>query len=60
MHRSLSVILSNLRRWLERQQPGALVLVAPSDHLMPDPASFREAAAEGARRAALLAPTRGG
>lgn len=38
--------------WLERLQPAALVLVAPSDHLMPDPASFRLAAAEGARRAA--------
>jgi mannose-1-phosphate guanylyltransferase/mannose-6-phosphate isomerase len=38
--------------WLERHAPAALVLVAPSDHLMPDPASFRAAAAEGARRAA--------
>ncbi|MCA3555042.1 mannose-1-phosphate guanylyltransferase/mannose-6-phosphate isomerase [Aestuariivirga sp.] len=37
--------------WLERQAPGALALVAPSDHLMPDPASFRLAVAAGARRA---------
>jgi len=27
--------------------PGALVLVAPSDHLIPDPQSFREAVAAG-------------
>lgn len=38
--------------WLERQAPGGLVLVAPSDHLMPDPASFRLAIEAGARRAA--------
>jgi len=30
--------------WLEKHAPGTLVLVAPSDHLMPDPASFRAAA----------------
>lgn len=38
--------------WLERQSPGALVLVAPSDHLMPDPASFRLAVSTAAGRAA--------
>jgi len=38
--------------WLEQHQPGALVLVAPSDHLMPDPASFRAIAAAASRRAA--------
>ena len=37
--------------WLEGRAPGALMLVAPSDHLMPDPASFRLAVATGARRA---------
>ncbi len=29
---------------LEAQAPGALMLVAPSDHVIPDPARFREAA----------------
>jgi len=38
--------------WLEQQEPGALVLVAPSDHLMPDPASFRLAAGAAAAHAA--------
>ncbi|WP_374330508.1 mannose-1-phosphate guanylyltransferase/mannose-6-phosphate isomerase [Aestuariivirga sp.] len=38
--------------WIEQQAPGGLVLVAPSDHLMPDPESFRVAVAAGARRAA--------
>lgn len=38
--------------WLERQAPGALTLVAPSDHLMPDPASFRLAVASAVRSAA--------
>lgn len=38
--------------WLERQAPGALMLVAPSDHLIPDPASFRAAAVAAASRAA--------
>ena len=38
--------------WLERQAPGAVMLVAPSDHLMPDPDSFRQAAAAGMARAA--------
>ena len=28
MHRSLSVILSNLRRWLERQQPSGLAILS--------------------------------
>lgn len=37
--------------WLQRQVPGALVLVAPSDHLMPDPAAFRLAIAAAAARA---------
>lgn len=38
--------------WLEQQAPGALMLVAPSDHLMPDAESFRKAAAVAAGRAA--------
>lgn len=38
--------------WLERQAPRGLVLVAPSDHLMPDPGPFRSAAAAAAPRAA--------
>lgn len=38
--------------WLERKAPGALVLVAPSDHLMPDPAAFRDAAVASIPRAA--------
>ncbi len=38
--------------WLERHAPGALVLVAPSDHLMPDPASFHVAVAAAAGQAA--------
>ena len=38
--------------WLETHAPGALVLVAPSDHLMPDPASFRTAAGAALGRAA--------
>ena len=38
--------------WLETHAPGALVLVAPSDHLMPDPASFRTAAGAALARAA--------
>jgi len=29
---------------LEAREPGALMLVAPSDHVIPDPARFREAA----------------
>ena len=37
--------------WVERQAPGALILVAPSDHLMPDPQSFRLAVASAAGRA---------
>ncbi|PZF78976.1 mannose-1-phosphate guanylyltransferase/mannose-6-phosphate isomerase [Aestuariivirga litoralis] len=37
--------------WLEQRAPGTLILVAPSDHLMPDPASFRLAVAAGARQA---------
>lgn len=38
--------------WLEQHQPGAQVLVAPSDHLMPDPASFHAAVAAAAERVA--------
>ena len=38
--------------WLEQQAPGALVLVAPSDHLMPDPATFRTVVEAAAGRAA--------
>jgi mannose-1-phosphate guanylyltransferase/mannose-6-phosphate isomerase len=52
--------------WLANKDPEALILVAPSDHLMPEPASFREAvaaAASAARDGAILtfgiAPTRG-
>ena len=29
--------------WLAKRDPGAVLLVAPSDHLMPDPGSFRDA-----------------
>ncbi|QPZ91608.1 mannose-1-phosphate guanylyltransferase [Thioclava electrotropha] len=36
---------------LEAREPGALMLVAPSDHVIPDPARFR-AAVEAAARAA--------
>ena len=38
--------------WLEQRAPGSLALVAPSDHLMPDAASFRQVASAAARRAA--------
>ncbi|WP_421694067.1 mannose-1-phosphate guanylyltransferase/mannose-6-phosphate isomerase [Aestuariivirga sp.] len=34
--------------WLERHAPGALMIVAPSDHLMPDAASFAQAVARAA------------
>jgi mannose-1-phosphate guanylyltransferase/mannose-1-phosphate guanylyltransferase/mannose-6-phosphate isomerase len=33
--------------WLERQDPEALMLVAPSDHVVPDAAAFRAAVAAG-------------
>ena len=38
--------------WLEQRAPGSLALVAPSDHLMPDAASFRSVASAAATRAA--------
>ena len=38
--------------WLESHSPGSLMLVAPSDHLMPDAASFREIVPAAAARAA--------
>ena len=38
--------------WLEQHHPGSLMLVAPSDHLMPDPASFHAAIIAGAERVA--------
>ena len=38
--------------WLEQQAPGSLMLVAPSDHLMPDAAAFRAVVAAAAARAA--------
>jgi mannose-1-phosphate guanylyltransferase / mannose-6-phosphate isomerase len=37
--------------WLEQQSPASLMLVAPSDHLMPDPDSFRTVAVAAAERA---------
>ncbi|WP_101065497.1 mannose-1-phosphate guanylyltransferase/mannose-6-phosphate isomerase [Roseovarius salinarum] len=42
--------------WLERTDPDALMLVAPSDHVVPDPAAFRQAvtAGEPAARAGQL------
>lgn len=33
--------------WLHKTDPDALVLVAPSDHVVPDPAAFRAAASAG-------------
>ena len=33
--------------WLEREDPDALMLVAPSDHVVPDAAAFRAAVAAG-------------
>ncbi|SFM80081.1 mannose-1-phosphate guanylyltransferase/mannose-6-phosphate isomerase [Shimia aestuarii] len=33
--------------WLERQDPDALMLVAPSDHVVPDPDAFRAAVEAG-------------
>ncbi|MDR5651687.1 mannose-1-phosphate guanylyltransferase/mannose-6-phosphate isomerase [Ruixingdingia sedimenti] len=38
--------------WLERTDPEALMLVAPSDHLVPDAAAFRAAVAAGRAEAA--------
>lgn len=42
--------------WLEKSDPDALMLVAPSDHVIPDDAAFRDAvqAAAGAARAGKL------
>ena len=42
--------------WLEKTDPGALMLVAPSDHVVPDAAAFRAAvtAGEEAARAGQL------
>ncbi|QBR38557.1 mannose-1-phosphate guanylyltransferase/mannose-6-phosphate isomerase (plasmid) [Leisingera sp. NJS201] len=42
--------------WLEKQDPDALMLVAPSDHVVPDAAAFRAAvtAGEAAARAGQL------
>ena len=37
--------------WLEAQDPEALMLVAPSDHVVPDPAAFRDAVATGVEAA---------
>ncbi|MBE1291338.1 MAG: mannose-1-phosphate guanylyltransferase/mannose-6-phosphate isomerase [Rhodobacteraceae bacterium] len=33
--------------WLEKQDPSALMLVAPSDHVVPDPEAFREVVQAG-------------
>ena len=33
--------------WLEKENPDALMLVAPSDHVVPDAEAFREAVAHG-------------
>ncbi|MCM2563869.1 mannose-1-phosphate guanylyltransferase/mannose-6-phosphate isomerase [Lutimaribacter sp. EGI FJ00015] len=38
--------------WLARDDPGALMLVAPSDHVIPDPGAFRAAIEGGASQAA--------
>ncbi len=38
--------------WLEKHAPGTLVLIAPSDNLMPDPVSFRFAVGAALTRAA--------
>lgn len=37
--------------WLEKSDPGALMLVAPSDHVIPDAATFHAALAAGAEAA---------
>jgi len=37
--------------WLERTDPDALMLVAPSDHVVPDAAAFRAAVASGVEAA---------
>jgi len=37
--------------WLERQDPDALMLVAPSDHVVPDAAAFRAAVETGVQAA---------
>lgn len=37
--------------WLERQSPDALMLVAPSDHVIPDAPAFRDAVAAAVPRA---------
>ncbi|WP_127116200.1 mannose-1-phosphate guanylyltransferase/mannose-6-phosphate isomerase [Shimia sediminis] len=37
--------------WLEGTDPDALMLVAPSDHVVPDPAAFRNAVAAGSEAA---------
>lgn len=37
--------------WLERQDPNALILVAPSDHVIPDASAFREAVSAAVPRA---------
>ncbi|REC56352.1 mannose-1-phosphate guanylyltransferase/mannose-6-phosphate isomerase [Rhodosalinus sediminis] len=51
--------------WLAEREPEALVLAAPSDHVMPEPEAFRAAVAAAAPRAAEgalvtfgIAPTR--
>ncbi len=38
--------------WLEKQDPEALILVAPSDHVVPDAPAFRAAVEAGAEAAA--------
>ncbi|MBT8154541.1 mannose-1-phosphate guanylyltransferase/mannose-6-phosphate isomerase [Epibacterium ulvae] len=37
--------------WLEKTDPDGLMLVAPSDHVVPDPEAFRAAVAAGEERA---------
>jgi mannose-1-phosphate guanylyltransferase/mannose-6-phosphate isomerase len=37
--------------WLEERDPGALMLVAPSDHVIPDAPAFRDAVAAASARA---------
>ena len=38
--------------WLEKKDPDALMLVAPSDHVVPDASAFRDAVEAGAEAAA--------
>ncbi len=37
--------------WLAKENPDAMMLVAPSDHVVPEPAAFRQAVASGTQAA---------